>query len=281
MKKLIICLLSITGLLYVSAAAAQNVNLASIECTYDVRYVFDTTDVKMFNNGCAEGDTTSIGKRTMLLRCGGNVSLYYDYKRMYRDSVAATDKVMAKSLPGGISLMIYKNFGEGKVHIYDKVAMHDFKVTEKIPDFKWDISDEWDEIAGYKVRKAVCSFRGRKYEAWFAPEVPVPDGPWKFCGLPGLIMKVYDVQGNKQCHYYYCITGLRMRKTAIEYPDVKAIEVSMKKLYENKRRFYENAPQYLSATSSQPVRYVTADGKPADLKDFIKTQKYDFEEIEF
>ena len=36
-------------------------------------------------------------------------------------------------------------------------------------------------------------------------DVPVSDGPLKFCGLPGLIMEVYD--RGKQ--YYFCINGMQ------------------------------------------------------------------------
>ena len=47
---------------------------------------------------------------------------------------------------------------------------------------------------GYPCQKATATFRGRDYEAWFTPEIPVNDGPWKFFGLPGLILKVTDAE---------------------------------------------------------------------------------------
>jgi GLPGLI family protein len=43
------------------------------------------------------------------------------------------------------------------------------------------------------------------HTAWFALDIPISDGPWKFCGLPGLIMEVYD-KGEQQ---YFCINGLQ------------------------------------------------------------------------
>ena len=48
-------------------------------------------------------------------------------------------------------------------------------------------------VVGYVCQKATCSFRGRDFIAWFAMDLPVRDGPWKFGGLPGLILKVYDI----------------------------------------------------------------------------------------
>ena len=43
-------------------------------------------------------------------------------------------------------------------------------------------------------QKATCHWRGRDFEAWFAPDIPVRLGPWSFGGLPGLILKLYDTQ---------------------------------------------------------------------------------------
>lgn len=40
---------------------------------------------------------------------------------------------------------------------------------------------------------------------WFAPEIPISDGPWKFHGLPGLVLEAYDVQH----HYEFAFLGMR------------------------------------------------------------------------
>lgn len=34
---------------------------------------------------------------------------------------------------------------------------------------------------------ATTQFRGLTYTAWFALDIPINEGPWKFHGLPGLI----------------------------------------------------------------------------------------------
>lgn len=47
-------------------------------------------------------------------------------------------------------------------------------------------------ILDYKCIKATTRFRGRDYTAWVTKELPINDGPWKFYGLPGLILQIED-----------------------------------------------------------------------------------------
>ena len=47
-------------------------------------------------------------------------------------------------------------------------------------------------VLGYECQLATCDFAGRHYSAWFAPEIPLPFGPYKFGGLPGLILQIQD-----------------------------------------------------------------------------------------
>jgi len=58
--------------------------------------------------------------------------------------------------------------------------------------WRWDLKDEVRKIGAFNCQKANIKFRGREYTAWFTNEIPVPFGPWKFQGLSGLILEVYD-----------------------------------------------------------------------------------------
>ena len=67
-----------------------------------------------------------------------------------------------------------------------------YRYTEPWPSMQWTLKDEKLNICGYQCQKALCHWRGRDYEAWFTQQIPLKSGPWKFGGLPGLIMKIYD-----------------------------------------------------------------------------------------
>lgn len=64
-------------------------------------------------------------------------------------------------------------------------------VKDTIP-MKWKLIDETKEILGFVCHKAITTFRGRTYHAWFALNLNYPYGPWKLHGLPGVILEVKD-----------------------------------------------------------------------------------------
>ncbi len=65
-------------------------------------------------------------------------------------------------------------------------------VTDKlIKPNKWKILKETDTILGYKTIKAQ-SVTNKKIFVWFAPDIPVPFGPNRLCGLPGIILRTTD-----------------------------------------------------------------------------------------
>jgi GLPGLI family protein len=67
-----------------------------------------------------------------------------------------------------------------------------FIIKEKIYPFNWVLQNETKLIGKFKCKKATTYFRGRNYIAWYSPEIPINNGPWKFSGLPGLILELKD-----------------------------------------------------------------------------------------
>lgn len=185
-------------------------------------------------NSVTEGPVTEL----MLLEIGGAMSKFYSFDTFEYDSLAYTPEGrqelnrrfdeclrLASGLPKKEKLktlmeipsreseyIVYKNYPEqGTMLVQDAQSKQYYTYMEQMPLQDWEIMPDTMNILGYTCQKAVCQWRGREYTAWFAADIPTRDGPYKFCGLPGLIMKVEDSEQR------FCFTiqqiATRERKT--------------------------------------------------------------------
>lgn len=85
----------------------------------------------------------------------------------------------------------------------DKVDDRDFLFTEELDSQRFFVYDsnikmnDWTihekerkKIAGYICIKATTIFRGTELVAYYAPDLKYSAGPYKFFGLPGLILEI-------------------------------------------------------------------------------------------
>jgi GLPGLI family protein len=107
-----------------------------------------------------------------------------------------------------------------------------YYVKEKKSVINWKLEKETKKIGNYTCHKAIGTLRGREYIAWYAPTIPVPYGPWKLQGLPGLILEAYTA--NEEIYFY-------VKK--IEYPTQSNITISKIKKVNNSK--WLTFPEYL------------------------------------
>lgn len=70
-----------------------------------------------------------------------------------------------------------------------------YLLGEALPRLRWELENESRELGGLTAYKATTAFRGRQYTAWYYPDIPLPIGPWKLQGLPGVILEAHDAEG--------------------------------------------------------------------------------------
>lgn len=75
-------------------------------------------------------------------------------------------------------------------HIYTENNFVPVIVNENMPNYNWQLEPDTITIGNYLCNKARLEFRGRNYNFWYTTEVSTQFGPWKFFGLPGLIVKI-------------------------------------------------------------------------------------------
>jgi GLPGLI family protein len=194
-----------------------------------------------------------------ILEIGEKISKYYSFFIFNSDSLV-TDFGLKKPNSGSIPNRMgvrgkdvwwseyyyseyFKNLEKHTFTEYTRMpyALEKMKLycVENIPQFNWSIHPDTLSIMTYLCQKATCHFRGRDYIAWFALDIPISNGPWKFGGLPGLILKVYDENGIYQ---FECIKiENHKRKYPIKtynYGNYKEIE--KKKLLKFQKEIHEN-----------------------------------------
>lgn len=91
----------------------------------------------------------------------------------------------------------YLNWPEaGELTVRTGMVKEEFEYTEPVPQMTWQfLNIPPRTVCGYQCMAAGTTFRGRQYTVWFAPEIPISAGPWKFSGLPGLILAVEESSG--------------------------------------------------------------------------------------
>ena len=145
--------------------------------------------------------------------------------------------------------------------------------TEPYPLQQWTMGTETQDILGHRCQKATCHWRGRDFVAWFAPDIPVKAGPWKFGGLPGLILKLQDTAGV----YRFEAVQISSKPYPIFKYDFKTYSASTReKVWKMQRTFNENwfkAADFHKAT-------MDASGKIVQGEAMSKYTPYDPLELE-
>jgi GLPGLI family protein len=145
-------------------------------------------------------------KEEMILLIGDNVSLFRSRPSLVRDSIIENFKgpnkydliaeVNKHPVPA-MNWQVFKNFPQGNMTTIDKILIFQerYLYEEPMNEIVWEIKKETKVISGLKCQLATTKFGGRNYEAWFSKEIPISEGPYKFHGLPGLIVHIYDNKG--------------------------------------------------------------------------------------
>ena len=128
-----------------------------------------------------------------------------------------------------------------------------------MPDFQWTIYPDTSLFLGLTCNKAETVWKGRTYIAFFARSIPIPDGPYKFNGLPGLIVKIID---NKNEVSYELI---EFKKTN-NYNGIFTIDIKNENAIKTTKKEYNNLAK---AMQEDPIgfakTYMNASGFKAEI----------------
>jgi GLPGLI family protein len=199
---------------------AQGVDSTSILVKYKIVHIYDTTKPE------------SPGEEIMQLRVANTLSEFssYEFETEYRNydqaryAIRQANGIMlhGSNYPENYirksRVIQYNYYSENKSYwVYNQIFKDYIGYPFQLPEIKWTIFNETREIGNITCQKATAWVLGRLYEAWFAPSLPFPTGPWKLHGLPGLIMEAADQK--KQVQFQFVsIEDIRQLHLAIRLP---------------------------------------------------------------
>lgn len=163
---------------------------------------------------------------------------------------------------------VFSGLSDGSLTCYGKFGEDLGYYTEPMSDIDWNIvADTTVTLLGYECVMAESDYHGRHWTAWFAPEIPVPFGPWKLRGLPGLILKA-EADGD----FTFTATGLENTDRAITpmYLSEDYVKVDRMKALENAEYYANNAESIMNA-QGQNVKIYQLD----DNGNRVEVPKYD------
>lgn len=250
MKRIIII---INLVCFVFALQAQT----TIKCVYQEKYIKDANHPDKFTYD------------EHVLAISGNRSAYYSRNARLRSEMQdsllrqgmSTAEIIAaiQAIPIGRELEIYKHQpAMGRYLHYDKNVKL-YRYEDELPKIGWQIGEERKTVLGYPCQKATGNLYGRNWTVWFTMDIPISDGPWLLCGLPGLILEAID---NENIFHFTAIELGNDTSLSVEPSDKKYIKCTREEFLNQRTKFDEDPLGMLQKTTGVKIQKIRdANGK--------------------
>lgn len=232
------------------------------------------SNTKALSNGAYEciyeyhvkGEGGAVDTYSTILQIGNNVARFTDYTAFKVDSARSAvnvnpdeiEKLSLQNVKNDFSFdqTVFQNHPKGKITVCSVIGTDYYNYQEKAYSTNWKLTEQDSTVCGYKCKKATGSYGGRTWTVWYAPEIAVPFGPWKLCGLPGLVLSAADSEG---LHKFEAII-FRKSSTIIPAPDVrKTVSTTRDKFIKTKNVFEENPMSNIPIESLNEINVLKTD----------------------
>lgn len=237
---------------------------------YEYKFVKDSTEKSKSETEIMALDVTKIGSK------------FHSLKKSIADSIHLSRVQKEATDFSGIDWglvpdVVEKTYPDFKIEFFTIFEMDKYKVTDKRK-LEWKILPDKEKVGELNTQKASVNFAGRTWTAWFATDIPIQDGPYKFHGLPGLIIKLED---KTQSHSFVL---KEIKKLPGDYQwesdnkkksfnaTIALDEIKYKKQFVD---FRNNPAKGLRqiVSSNEKIRIIDETGKPLDIEKLIKDKE--------
>jgi len=219
------------------------------------RFVYDVVSKK-------DSTSKNLIKENFNLDISKDEMKYYNRIYYINDSIYATKNQYGFKGYKQTSFLIKKN-NSNEYQNYEYIGDVNFYKIDEKAEQNWKITDSIKIADELHFQKATTQFGGRNWVAWFSKDIPIPYGPYKFNGLPGLIVELYDT---KEDYHFKVIKSEKIvedyKQVSLENSISRAIPVNQAKLDKLKLELYESPFKYILNG-----RLVLTEGKKLELED--------------
>ena len=284
MKKILVTMMALA--LTIAAQAQQDDGLdAMLAAMIAAKIHQDSIDtsslVAVYDYECQTQDADGkavTDRMKVCLQVGQHCTRSYPYRK-FREDTEGYDYFTPDELPmlraESFCFMpeVLTNYPDGKVTVRDAIVPTPYETCEEQKPVKWTLSDDTLTVGGYLCKTATCQLHGRKWTVHYSEDIPTSAGPWKLCGLPGLVLKaeterlrVGEQEGSGiDGIHRFTLTSLE-RIAAPIYYETNAItsKTTEEKLIKNRiktfgNRLYPNNPKYYITVNLSQTADVTHD----------------------
>jgi GLPGLI family protein len=251
MKTKYICIL-----LLISYIASAQENGGSKNKSY--LKTVDTANIAVFYTYYHKRDSTVEGyySEPFRLYVYKERSVFYSYDQYRRDSITAFGLMNNKNpydiveeraqYTPGEEWCVRKDMKAKRYTYTHPMAFYYITAHGDLITPKWEIYDDSIRVvAGYPCKLAWGTLYGRRWKAWFCPEIPVNDGPWFLWGLPGLVLLV----GDSNRYFIFSCDGIEHYSPLMEIPSFstakKEKETDLEAILKLEALNYSNSQEYL------------------------------------
>ena len=169
--------------LYFIILLAVSVTAQTHRFVYDVVYRPDSA-------------STETRKANYYLDINPDETFYYERPFFVSDSIEKASGL--RTFSGKANDLMSKKIKTREYTLYSIQSFDIYQLKDE-PKISWKIEKETKKRSSLQLQKATAKFGGRNWIAWFCKDIPFQEGPYKFYGLPGLIVEIYDDNENYHC----------------------------------------------------------------------------------
>jgi GLPGLI family protein len=204
-------------------------------------------------------------KENYILDIGTKETKYYTYDFFVADSLITNNIPFPKEMKLNTSDIIVHKNNNNEFFQYDLLENTVLQLQTNDTQ-KWNLSQEKKNVKNLSLQKAITTWGGRNWTAWFAEEIPFQEGPYKFHGLPGLIVEIYD---DKKNYHFELVRSEKIKEEEnqfIEMSEKLGIPITWEKYKTAKLKYYESPVNFIKNSAENSEQLYLNDGTIVNSK---------------